>query len=144
MDSQFVGEIAAVVTIIGGVFAAIKWGRGALTRLWRFFSRYKPRVPRETVRILPQFHHCWWGKGAVSGKPGMHLVGKWYVTNITGDPVLLLGTRIARPRTDGFVLTRHPEQNIFGQYPILPGQTTEVHSDFWKSPQFAKWEKTSG
>ncbi|MCH4563462.1 hypothetical protein MKP05_10000 [Halomonas sp. EGI 63088] len=56
------------------------------------------------------------------------------MTNITGDNVRLLGTKILKPITEGYVLTRHPEENIFGSYPILPGETTEVHSDFWVIP----------
>jgi len=138
MDPQLIGLIAAVVTIIGGIFAAIKWGKGVLGKLWHFVFRYKPRVPRETVKVLPQVHGCWWGEGSVSGKPAMQVVGQWHVTNITGDPVQLLGTRIGRPRTDGHVLTRHPNENIFGRYPILPGQTTEVHSNFWIAPPVRK------
>ena len=130
--------IAALITIVGGVYAAMRWGKHLIKKVWHTFSRYNPPVPRETVRVLPQVHGCWWGEGSVSGRPATQVVGQWHATNITGDPVQLLATRIARPHTYGHVLTRHPEENIFGSYPILPGQTTEVHSDFWIVPPVRK------
>jgi hypothetical protein len=138
MDYQLIGAIAAIFTILGGIVAAIKWGRNFPVKLFHFVTRFKPKVPRETIRALPQIHGCWWGNGSVSGKPAMQVVGKWYVTNITGDNVLLLGVRILKPRTEGHVLTRHPRENIFGSYPILPGETTEVCSDFWIVPPTRK------
>ncbi len=138
MDYQLIGAIAAIVTILGGVFAAFKWGRGSLVSAWHFVTRYKPKVPRETIRILPQIRGCWWGNGSVAGKPAMQVVGRWHVTNITGDNVRLLGARIIKPKTEGHVLTRHPHENIFGSYPILPGETTEVDSDFWIIPPMRK------
>ena len=138
IDYQLIGAIAAIVTILGGVFAAFKWGRGFMVGVWRFVTRYKPKVPRETIRILPQMHGCWWGNGSVSGKPAMQVVGRWHVTNITGDNVRLLGAKLLKPKTEGNVLTRHPRENIFGSYPILPGETTEVTSDFWVIPPVRK------
>ncbi len=138
MEPQLIGTIAALIAIIGGVYAAFKWGKGLLSKLWRFILRYKPRVPRETVRVLPQVYGCFWSEASVSGKPAMQVVGQWHVTNITGDPVLLLRTRIAKPETDGQTFTRHPERGTFGQYPILPGQTTEVDSNFVIIPPIRK------
>lgn len=138
MDYQLIGAIAAIVTILGGVLATFEWGRGLLARAWHFVTRYKPKVPRETIRILPQMRGCWWGNGSVAGKPAMQVVGRWHVTNITGDNVRLLGARILKPKTEGHVLTRHPHENIFGSYPILPGETTEVDSDFWVIPPMRK------
>jgi hypothetical protein len=138
MDYQLIGTLAAIVTIVGGIFATFKWGRGLLKRLWHFVSRYKPRVPRETVRILPQLHGCWWSDGLVGGKPAMQVAGRWHVTNITGDNVYLLAARTTKPKTEGHVSIMHPNENIFGSYPILPGETTEVISDFWIIPPVRK------
>jgi hypothetical protein len=138
MDYQLIGAIAAIVTILGGIFAAFKWGRRFLVRLWHFVSRYKPKVPRESIRVLPQMHGCWWSNGSVSGKPAMQVVGRWHVTNITGDNIRVLAARTSKPKTTGHVLTRHPNDNVFGSYPILPGETTEVSSDFWIVPPVRK------
>jgi len=68
----------------------------------------------------------------------MQVVGRWHVTSITGDNVRLLAAKISKPKTDGHVLTRHPNENLFGSYPILPGETTEVSSDFWILPPVCK------
>lgn len=134
MDVNFLEILVAIVTVVGGIYAAIRWGKDAAIAVWRWLTRYRPRVPRETVRILPQMRGCWWSMGSVSGKPAMQVVGRWYVTNITGDPVLLLAAQLTKPPTDGHVLVKHPEQNVFGRYPILPGATTEGSSDFWVIP----------
>lgn len=134
MDAQTIGIIAAAVTILGGIFAALKWGRSAFKKLWHFITRFKPRVPRETIRIVPQSSHCRWSEASVSGRPAMQLSGEWHVTNIIVEPVRVLSSRIKRPRTEGMTITRHPEQDIYGRYPILPHQTSEVHSHFMLVP----------
>jgi hypothetical protein len=138
MDYQTIIAMAALVTILGGIFAALKWGRNSLKRIWYFLFRYKPKVPRETIRILPQLRGCRWSNGTVGNKPAMHVIGRWHVTNITGDPVLLLSARLVKPKTEGYVFTRHPEQNMFGRYPVLPGGTTEVDTGFWIVPPVAR------
>jgi len=116
------GVIATVFSVIGGILVVWKWGRDILTWFWHLILRFKPKVPRETVRILPQLGGCRWSNGSVSGKPAMHVVGDWHVTNITGDPVSLLAARLAKPRIEGRVITRHPDENVFGRYPILAWQ----------------------
>lgn len=130
--------IAGIIVILGGVFGALKWGRNVSQKFWHFLTRYRPRVPRETVRILQQMRENWWSMGSIGGKPAMQIVGHWYVTNITGDPVLLLRTYIKRPRTEGHVMVQHPERNIYGRYPIPPGHTAEVATDYWIVPPLRK------
>lgn len=48
--------VAAVVTILGGIGAFTKWGHNQCKKLWYFLTRYRPKVPRETVRLIPQEH----------------------------------------------------------------------------------------
>jgi hypothetical protein len=135
MDKQLLEIFAAVVTIVGGFYAMWKWGRTSVVSLWRWLTRYRPRVPRETVRILPQVHGCRWNMGSVSGVPAMQVNGRWYATNITGGRVLLLGARLVNPATEGHIISvRHPERNLYGEFPILPGATTEVSALFWVAP----------
>jgi hypothetical protein len=135
MDAYFFEILAAIVTIVGGLYAAWKWGRTVVESLWRRLTRYRPRVPRETVRILPQVRGCRWNIGSVSGVPAMQVNGHWYATNITGSPVLLLGARLVSPATEGHMIAvRHPERNLYGHFPILPGATTEVSTLFWVIP----------
>ena len=68
----------------------------------------------------------------------MQVVGQWDVTNITANNVRLLSVRTLKPKSEGHVLTRHPNDNTFGSCPILPGETTEVTSDFWIVPPLRK------
>ena len=51
MDAQLVIIVAAIVTIIGGVFAALKWGKGVIKKLWRFFFCYKLKNEGEVLPI---------------------------------------------------------------------------------------------
>lgn len=64
----------------------------------------------------------------------MQVVSRWHVTNITNDQLLILGARIVRPLAECHPLIEHPESRIFGSYPILPGDTSEVIADFWIQP----------
>jgi hypothetical protein len=125
MDYQLIAALAAIVTTIGGIFAFFKWGKGLWINLWHRVSRYKPKVPRETVRIVPHSQGFRWSNGTVAGQPSMHLIGRWHVTNITGDPVRLLTARITKPKTEGRIVTNHP---------IRPGETIDVSANFWITP----------
>ena len=123
--------IGVIVLAIGQIFGL--WNK-LLSKFWNFITHYRPHIPRETVRVVPQKRSIWWGKGSVGGKPAMQISGRWYVTNIISDPVLVLYTYIESPHTEGHIFTRHPEKNIYGTYPILPGKTTEISTDFWIEP----------
>ena len=128
--------VAAVVTILVGVIAALKWGKSVFRWIWHRLTRYAPRVPRETIRILPQIRSHWWHMGSISGQPAMQIVGDWYVTNITADTVVLLGARIIRPRklrVDGDVFVQGRS--------IPPGSTEEVRVQFWVQPPVYKEEE---
>lgn len=72
--------------------------------------------------------------GSTGNEPTMQVVSSWHVTNITNNQLFILGARIVKPRTDGHVFVEHPETRIFGSYPILPGDTSEVSADFWIQP----------
>jgi hypothetical protein len=106
----------------------------AFRRVWDLWQKMYPAAPRKTVRLIPRSRRHWWHLGSVRKKPAMQLVSYWHATNITTAPVYLLGVRLKHPGTEGGVLVQHPENNIFGNYPILPGDTVEVTADFWIQP----------
>lgn len=54
---QVLIAIAAAVTILGGIAALTEKGRNQWKRFWWFISRYYPKVPRKTVRLIPRRHH---------------------------------------------------------------------------------------
>jgi len=64
----------------------------------------------------------------------MQVVSDWFITNITDQPIRLLGSHLTRPGTTGFTIVKHPEENIFGLYEIPPGFTTEATANFWVQP----------
>ena len=68
----------------------------------------------------------------------MQVHGCWHVTNVTENSLQLLRAYIEKPKTEGMVCTRHPERNIVGDYPILPGGRTVVLADFWIQPPFRR------
>jgi hypothetical protein len=131
-EEIIIGVIAGVILLF--IEVTFGWGQKIFRKFWNFITHYRPHIPRETVRVVPQKRSIWWGRGSVKGKPAMQISGHWYATNIISDPVLLLYTYIENPHTEGHILTRHPEQNIYGTYPILPGRTTEISTGFWIEP----------
>jgi hypothetical protein len=136
MDIEKIVTIAAgIVAIVGGIYATIRWGKKWTLKIWRFFTRYRPKVPNETLRIVPQPWGGTWSKGSHRRKPAIGLHGKWYVTNIIDEPVRVLRVHTGKTFLGGFVLVRHPNHNIFGDYPILPGTTSEVSVDIWMEPK---------
>lgn len=116
------------------VFALLALGGVMLSR--RRLPR--PEIPRETIRIVPQPAGHRWHMGSVASRPAMQVVSDWFITNITNQPIHLVGAHITRPRTNGFVLVRHPQRNIYGPYVIPPGFTTEATADFWIQPPVRK------
>ena len=116
------------------IIEVLKWAKRPLVAVWRFIAKCRSPVPRQTLRILAQTRGCWWHMGSVADKPAMQVVADWHITNITEGPVYLLKARIAKPLTEGSVFTRHPKQDVYGRYPILPRATTEARSDFWITP----------
>lgn len=129
---------AAIITILVGTVTLTKWGHNQYKKVWHFFTRYRPKVPRETVRLIPQHHHNWWHLGSAKGKPAMQVVCDWYITNISDVDVLICGVSLRKPKTIGNICVRHQHQDIYGSYSIPPGCTTEARADFWIQPPIRK------
>ena len=133
-----VGTALAAAAII----ALSKWGRAALSRPWQRIRTRSGSVPTKTIMVvLPQPNGLWWHMGSRLGKEAMQVVADLYASNLTGDPLHLSETYIARPRTQGNVLVRHPSRDIFGQYPIVPRGTSELSCVYWIVPPVRKKEK---
>src|SRR5574341_163056 len=120
-----IGALVGIFTILGFIF---KWGKGIIVKIRHFIIRYRPKIPRETMRIIPQPPGHWWHMGSINKQPAMQLVSNWYVTNITNDPVIILGSRILRPRIDGHVFATQ----------ISKGATDKVSAHFWIQPPVCK------
>ncbi|MBM4141646.1 MAG: hypothetical protein FJ242_09250 [Nitrospira sp.] len=64
----------------------------------------------------------------------MQVISHWYITNTSDVDVKICGVSLRKPKTVGHIFVRHPNQNIYGGYPITPGFTTEASVDFWIQP----------
>ncbi len=133
-----VTSLAGLITFllnIGKVFSGVR-------KAWQWFylrvTRYRPRVPKETLRLIPRPHQSWWSMGTSDGEPSMQIVCDWYVTNITNQAVKVCGARVRKPKVDGHIMVRHPEQDIYGGYYIPPQYTTDGRADFWIQPPIKK------
>lgn len=135
---QILTVVGIVIGILVGIAALTERGRNQWKRFWRFISRYYPKVPRKTVRLIPRRHHSWWYLGSSKGKPAMQAVCDWYITNISDVEVLICEVTLKKPETTGNIFVRHPDQDIYGRYPIPPGSTTEARADFWVQPPTCK------
>ena len=98
-----------------------------------------PRVPTETVRIVRHPLPAWWHMGRKGGVPAMQVDARFYVTNVTDNPVSILGCKLkptgANQVLDGDTATRHPEENVYSpEFPILPGCTSDVSISVWIFP----------
>jgi len=138
MIKTLVTVVAIVVGILSGVITLTEWGRNRWKKLRHFLTRYRPKVPRETLRVIPQYHHIWWSLGSSKGEPAMQLVCDWYITNVSDVDVRICEVSLRKPKTIGLIFVRHPQQDIYGRYPIPPSCTTEARADFWIQPPVCK------
>jgi len=129
------GLTAAIITILG---AATRRGRAIFKKIWHFFTRYRPKPPRKTLRPIVQDKFCWWSLGTSQAEPVMQIVSEWYITNISYGDVLICKVILRKPKTIGNISIRHPRRDMYGDYHIPPGNTTEALVDFWVKPPTKK------
>ncbi|MFC1590411.1 hypothetical protein ACFL42_02830 [Candidatus Omnitrophota bacterium] len=130
--------LAAFTTLMLNIRKIVAWFYNIFHKAYQNVIRYRPKVPKETLRFVCIPQQCWWCMGKSSGSPAMQVVSHWHVTNITDEDVTLCGTRVRKPRVNGFVMVRHPNSNIYGGYNIPPRFTTEASADFWIQPPTKK------
>lgn len=131
---EIFGLVAGSITIFGFLSALTKKGRAIIKRVWHFFTRYRPKLPRQTLKLIPKKRNCYWSMVRMYKKPAMYVVCDWHITNISQGDVLICEVNIKRPRITGHIMVRHPGRDIYGQYHIPPGTTTAGTVDFWIQP----------
>lgn len=119
---------ASVVTILG----AVRWRRTIAGVVRRQITRFKPTVPRETIRAVPS-RDSWWHLGSQDGQPAMQIVTRWLVTNIVDRPTIVTKAIMSR----GWFRRSHEALVILGGT-VDSRSTTEVMIDFWACPPFRK------
>ena len=66
-------------------------------KVWHFVTRYKPQVPRESVRVVPNYRSLIWTMGKYLDRECMHVRAELYVTNIIDQPVRILNAQLLHP-----------------------------------------------
>jgi len=139
--------LAAVVSIAGGIYAFIKWGidiiKWFMNRIKHFFQPHDDityKIPKKSIVILPTpySNDIWWHMGSSSGKPGMQIVGRFKVTNITKYNILLVAAKMKKPRILGHVDVKDSKSNYHGSNMIPDGATTDMGFSFWIMPPVKK------
>jgi len=122
------GSVAAVI--------GLGWWRSIWRAIRRSLTRFKPTVPRETIRAMP-FGRPWWHMGSSDNQPAMQIVTRWMVTNIVDRPAILSEATLRR----GWYRRSHQAEVILNRT-IEEGETSEVLIDFWARPPFRKKGKS--
>jgi hypothetical protein len=136
------GAIGSLLT--AGIVALFPAGRRFYINLIHWVTRYRQKVPRESIRIAPQQKLVRWFPATVGSEktPATQLYGRWWVTNILTDrDVLIVGSRIAGYSSviEQHVMTQHPRDDIYSsEYPIAAGRTTKVTTDHILVPPVTK------
>lgn len=133
--------LAALVTILVGFFTITKKGKKSFRSIIRFFTRFKPNVPKETLRIIPIDSRHFWSDAKVHDLPMIAIHRRFYATNILDIPVNICKVYLKTFNVTGDYIVRHPKENIYGNYVLLPNNTTEVVTDFYVSPKYFKNKK---
>ncbi|MDA0206915.1 MAG: hypothetical protein O3A53_03815 [Acidobacteria bacterium] len=102
-------------------------------------SKYFPRVPTETLRLVPLPAKATWKPAAIEGRPAMHVSAEWRATNITDSSVQIVRAYVEQPSAEGLiVLCEQSEGKTWGVHEIAPHTTVEVSVDFWIDPPTKK------
>jgi hypothetical protein len=123
---------------------------GSLQKVWRWLrarwsaSESAIPIPSRTLRILPQPHPnaLQWHLGARGEAPVMQIVGDFLVTNVTKLDVMVPAAKLRKPTTVGFATVRASDSNLHGQYPISPGDTSDLRFLIWVEPPVRKKGET--
>lgn len=127
--------IAATLATIGYFTGFFKW----IILIIKKILSYKPKLPQKSIIIVykntpfPQLF-IWWHMGTRNGNPAMQVKGDILITNITEKNILLTGVILKKSKNRGEIIVKEANSNYFGNYPILPGHTTEASFHLWIEP----------
>lgn len=144
----------AVIGIVGSLLtifvAAIAWGRGALSwfrqRIWEPIAQAGTGIPGRTLIVQPGDRRMHiWADGQAGEDALIQIRVALHLTNVCRQPVLVSQvwlyfwrTRFTREKLEGNILIRHPEEQTFGRFPVLPFQMSEALADWIISPPFTR------
>jgi hypothetical protein len=130
--------------LLVAMFAVLAWVGGWTwpRRFWHWATRYRPRIPRKTLRIWPMrrsplMSDQRWRTASVGDQPAMQIVSEWQVTNMAKKAIHIHHARIVRPRrarTEGEVYVIDPRTNLVGDGMLAPRSFAEVMTQFFVHP----------
>jgi hypothetical protein len=94
------------------------------------------------LKIVADYKGSWWHMGAIKDNPAMQIVGSWYITNILDYSIKICRVELKKPKIYGNIFIKKHDQNIYGDFFILPHLSTHVHNDFWLQPPICKSGET--
>lgn len=149
MNWELASNIIKVVLGLGTILG-VMWALGG-----NFFAKLKSvflqkrksdleiEMPKRSVILIQSPQESWWHMGKRKDLPIMQIVTHWHATNITKRHVRLLSARLLKPKlkdkgSHASVIVRHPDSNIYGDYPIRPGATVPCNVSFYVGPPTCK------
>lgn len=128
---------------IGRVQSSIDYGTLMKTQSG-LLERLKLRLgfSPKTIMFIEKRDRCNWSMGSISGEPAMHITGHWYATNLMNREIFLLNTELQPQPIQSHLLVKEPDGMTFGDFPLIPGLTTEVIGDFWVKPPIRSNKKS--
>ncbi len=79
---------AALITVGGALYKGWRRIVGIVDRIKTWIARAFYKVPKKTLIVQPAHpDRLWWGNAAIKSEPAMHVVGDFYLTNITDELV---------------------------------------------------------
>lgn len=139
----FIGAVVCLVVVIGGAYRLWQLGvRGWLDALNARVARVYWKVPKRTLVVLPaQAANVWWEMGQKDGAPCMQVVGEFFFTNISSEPVLVPKTSLVvygarywfiptSHRVEGNILVRQAQGYLYGHTDIPSRGLTEGRADW--------------
>lgn len=126
-----------IIVLLGST--SIVWLINGL--IWAKSKKPIKKISEQKTMILlskPHSNATYWDMGSTKGKPAMHIMGEFTVTNIAKFSILPILSKMREPKTLGGVSTRniYESGNVYGRYHIPEEITTDLQYHFWIMPPF--------
>jgi len=118
--------IAALGTIVVACWVLLKFGIRWIAWLWLKATRKKPRIPKETLKIVPEPSDCVWYNAPAENPNTAVFRARLYVTNIHARPTHILSCFHVQSGTYGDISRLIERQNQVIKTTTLKRQETGI------------------
>jgi hypothetical protein len=129
--------LVGAVAIIGALGSIFRWGLKPVRWVW---SKLPQRSPHPNVsrplRFVQDEQQSFWGPAGRGEEQGTQIAGRWHVTNISDQDVILLKARLDGRQTEfGHVATEGLSDRLYGfTYPIHAHRIARVTANLTYFP----------